>query len=140
MYVVSVSFTPPNSIPKAFLRVFLRKEKGAASTGGDGEWKGLADEVNKYTSMASDDRDEDSHYSSEADTVNESEGRKDNEPIDRDIERGREQSDESLIDECEELVDRRESDSNDFLLEPISVAERREASVLFSKVRYIILL
>ncbi|KAH9977439.1 hypothetical protein BJV77DRAFT_967989, partial [Russula vinacea] len=38
-----------------------------------------------------------------------------------------------LTTEVQARLDQRESDSNDFLLEPISVAERREAAVLFSK-------
>jgi hypothetical protein len=135
---------PPFSThPKAFLRVFLRKKKGANSTGGDSEWEALADDINNYTSMASDDRDSDpgdsESLSAEDADNNELEGREDNEPIDTDIDREREEADDFLVDECENFVEQ-ELSENDLVLEPITVAQRREACVLLSKVCNTILL
>lgn len=127
--------------------MFLRKKGGKNSAGGDSdtEWNNLSDEVDKYASMADGGRDDESSSSGEEDADDEdseNEGRKDNEQIDLEIDREREEHDELIVDECEKSAEREDPDvdAEDLVLEPISVAERREACVLLSKVRNIILL
>jgi hypothetical protein len=110
--------------------VHQHKER-AKSSGSDGNWKELADEVKKYTSMSSDDR---SDCSSE-DSIDDNDNKcGDNNQIHMDLDRDQEDADESLIDQCEESVEQQELNEMDLALEPISVGEHCEACVLLSKV------
>jgi hypothetical protein len=133
--ILGVPYSTP--IPEAFLHVFLRKEKGKKSSGGDDEWRELADAVDKYTTMVSDDRDvnsDDANSDDDNDMV----------PVDTQLDSEREEMDELAIDECEAECDdpykTADLEEDDLVLNPISVSECREACVLLSKVRVIILL
>ena len=67
----------------------------------------------------------------------------DDKSIDLEMDREREKNDEEVIDECEaaaDRLDRPEFEADDLALEPISVEHRREACVLLSKVRDLIIL
>ncbi len=101
--------------------MFLRKKKGGNSTRGDSdeEWKELADEVNKYDAMASNDCDDSCGSGEEDINDDDLEGCEDNERIDTDIDKEREQSDELMIDECEESAEKGELDASDLVLEPL---------------------
>jgi hypothetical protein len=126
------------NIPKAFLCAFLQKKKGAKSAGGDSGWNELADMVNNYESMAGNNFDDDSDSSSEDN--DESEGHEGSMPIDMVMDRERDEADERLVDDCEELVEQGELDEDDLVLAPISVTERQEACVMLSKVHNIIIM
>ena len=130
---------------KAFLRVFLRTKKGADISGSDQEWKELADEVGKYTSLAGEDLDDDSDRFSNDGIAgggddNDNDEPEDCEPVDTNLDEERQDADELLVDECELLAMREELDEKDLELEPILIAERREVCVLLSKVRDFILM
>ncbi|KAH9014045.1 hypothetical protein EDB85DRAFT_2157659 [Lactarius pseudohatsudake] len=75
-----------------------------------------------------------SEESEDTDDDNDEDGeREGNEDIDNEIDGEQEGTDRSLIDDCEKFAELGEIDTNDLSLEPISVAERREACVLLSK-------
>jgi hypothetical protein len=136
---------------KAFLRVFLRKKRreNSAGHGSEAEWNELADEVNRYASMVGDVRDDNDNDNDKADdddsdggggggdddNDNENREGEGDDRIDTDMDREQEDADEVAVDQFEDTAEKGELDSVDLALEPITVAERREACVLLSKVR-----
>ena len=131
---------------KAFLHVFLRTKKGADISGSDQEWKELADEVSKYTSLAGEDLDDNSdHFSNDgiaggSGNNNNNNEPEDHKPVDTNLDKERQDANELLVDECELLAMQEELDEKDLELEPILIAKRREVCVLLSKVHDFILM
>jgi hypothetical protein len=104
--------------------------------GGDSEWTALAEEVNKYTSMATQTNDSSSDSDDKGPDDNKNEGHHSGgDLIDTDIDRERDETDTFTVNQCEELA---ELDESNLVLEPITVAQRREVCVLLSKVRNMI--
>ena len=125
--------------------MFLRKKRreNSAGHGSEAEWNELADEVNRYASMVGDVRDDNDNDKADNDDSGGSDNDNDNENregegddrIDTDMDREQEDADEVAVDQFEDTAEKGELDSVDLALEPITVAERREACILLSKVR-----
>ena len=132
------------------MRTFLQKKKGKYSSGNDNNWDKLADDVDKYSAMSGD---ADIYLDSSSDNNNNNNNNnnapkddndlEDDKLIDLEMDREREKNDEEVINKCEaaaDRLDRPEFEADDLALEPISVEHRREACVLLSKVRDLIIL
>ena len=128
---------------KAFLCVFLWTKKGANISRSDQEWKELASEVGKYTSLAGEDLDDDSdHFSNEGIAGSSGDDSDDNEPedckpVDTNLDKEQQDINELLVNECELLAMQEELDEKDLELEPILIAKHHEVCVLLSKVCYL---
>ncbi|KAH9045841.1 hypothetical protein EDB84DRAFT_1435860 [Lactarius hengduanensis] len=112
---------------------FSEEEKGKQwGHGSEAEWDELADEVNRYASMRRRRRRRRRRNGNGNDENREGEG---DDRIDTDMDKEQEDADEVAVDQFEDTAEKGELDSVDLALLPITVAERREACVLLSKVQ-----